>query len=117
MKWAEVIPLYKGKSMDVMVNYHPILLLITLSKVLEKVFYTRLYSYLETKKILFDSQCGFWSKHSCEQVIMELVDYVLQSKNCSEHSACMYLYLSKAFDTLDHTILLKNLDQYRVRAT
>ena len=44
MKWAEVIPLYKGKKMDVMVNYHPISLLITMSKLLEKVIYNVLYS-------------------------------------------------------------------------
>ena len=44
MKWAEVIPLYKGKSMDLMVNYRPISLLIMLSKILEKIMYKRLYS-------------------------------------------------------------------------
>ena len=59
MKWAEVIPLYKGKSMDMMVNYRLISLLITLSKILEKMMYTQLYSYLESKMILYSSQYGF----------------------------------------------------------
>ena len=59
MKWAEVIPLYKGKSIDMMVNYIPISLLITLSKLLKKVIYTQLYSYLESKVILYSSQYRF----------------------------------------------------------
>ena len=77
--------------------------------------YTRLYSFLESKKIFFDSQYGFRSKRSCEQVIMELIVYVLQSKNCNEQGASAYLDLSKAFNMLNHTILLKKLECYRVR--
>ena len=106
MKWAEVIPLYKGKSMDEMVNYRPISLLLTLLKILEKVIYIRLYFYLENKGILYGSQYGFQSKHSCEQAIMELMGYVLQSKNRNEYSASVYLDLSKAFNTLHYEILL-----------
>ena len=115
MKLAEVIPLYKGKSMDQMVNYRPISLLITLSKLLEKIIYQRIYKYFEDKSILYSSQYGFHNKRSCEQAMCELTGYVLQSKNRSEHSASIYLDLSKAFDTLDHNILLQKLDQYSIR--
>ena len=115
MKLAEVIPLYKGKSMDQMVNYTPISLLIMLSKLLEKVIYQRIYKYLEAKSILYPSQYGFCNKRSCEQAICELTGYILQSKNRSEHSASIYLDLSKAFDTLDHNILLHKLDWYGIR--
>ena len=61
MKVAEIIPLYKGKEMDKMINYQPISLLITLSKLLEKIMYRRLYSYLECTNILYNSQYGFRS--------------------------------------------------------
>ena len=81
MKIAEVIPLYKGKDMDLMINYRPISLLITLSKLLEKIMYTRLYGYLETQKLLYPSQYRFRTKRTCEQVITELVGNILQSKN------------------------------------
>ena len=81
MKIAEVIPLYKGKDMDLMINYRPISLLIMLSKLLEKIMYTRLYGYLETQKLLYPSQYGFRTKRSCEQAITELVGNILQSKN------------------------------------
>ena len=109
MKKAEVIPLYKSKDMDVMVNYRPISLLITLSKILEKLMYTRLYSYLESNHLLYPSQYGFRTKRSCEQAIIKLTGYALQSKNRNEHCAGIFLDLSKAFDTLDHSILMKKL--------
>ena len=115
MKWAEIIALYKGKSMDITAKYHPISLLITVSKVLEKIIYVRLYSYLEKNNILLPSQYGFHSKCSCEQVITELVGYVLQSKNHNKQSTSIYLDLSKAFDTLDHNIFLTKLDSYGIR--
>ena len=117
MKVAEIILLYKGKEMDRMINYRPISLLITLSKLLEKIMYRRLYSYLECNNILYNSQYGFRSRRSCEQAITELVGYILQSKNCNEHCAGIFLDLSKAFDTLDHSILLQKLERYGIRGT
>ena len=110
MKRAEVIPLYKGKDMDIMINYRPISLLITLPKLLEKIMYLRLYSYLEKNQLLYSSQYGFCSKRSCKQAITELVGYVLQSKNRNEHSTSIFLDLSKAFDPLEHSILLQKLE-------
>ena len=115
MKRTEVIPLYKGKDMDIMINYRPISLFITLSKLLEKIMYLRLYGYLEKNQLLYSSQYGFHSKRSCKQAITELVGYVLQSKNHNEHSASIFLDFSKAFDTLDHSILLQKLERYGVR--
>ena len=117
MKVAEIIPLYKSKEMDNMINYRPISLLITLSKLLEKIMYQRLYSYLECNNILYNSQYGFHSRRSCEQAITELVGYILQSKNRNEHCAGIFLNLSKAFDTLDHSILLQKLERYGTRGT
>ena len=76
-----------------------------------------MYSFLETNNILFSSQYGFRTKRSCEQAIMEVVGYALQAKNKNEECACLYLDLSKAFNTLDHSILLKKLNNYGIRGT
>ena len=62
MKRAEVIPLYKGKEMDAMVNYRLISLWITLLKLLGKMVYNRLYLFLESHGLLYSSQYGFHKK-------------------------------------------------------
>ena len=115
MKMAEIIPLCKGKEFDKVINYQPVSLLISISKVLEKVVYSRVYKFLEKHKVLYDSQYGFRRKRSCELAVLELVSSVLQVKNQSQHSGAMFLDLSKAFNTLDHMILLRKLDLYGLR--
>ena len=102
MKLAEVIPLYKGKENDHIINYQPISLLVTMSKVIEKLVYQRTIKFIEKHELLYNSQYGFRSKRSCEHVILELIGNVLDSKNAKQHSCALFLDLSKAFDTLDH---------------
>ena len=86
MQIAEVIPLYKNKEMDAIINYRPISLLITMSKVLEKIVYKRTYSYLEKNNILYNSQYGFRMNHNCKQAIIELTSKILHAKECGEQS-------------------------------
>ena len=112
MKQAEVIPLYKGKEFDKVVKYQPVSLLLTISKVLEKAVHVRVYKFLDKYKVLYDNHCGFCNNRSCKQVILEVVGDILQTRNNGEHSAALFLDLSKAFDSLDHTILLRKLDLY-----
>ena len=115
MKLAEIIPLFKGKDSDEIINYRPISLLITMSKVIEKLIYQRTISFIDKNDILYNSQYGFRSKRSCEHAIKELIGNVLESKNAKQHSCALFLDLSKAFDTLDHRILLEKLDKYGIR--
>ena len=77
MKKAEVILLYKGKDQDQLLNYQPISLLVTISKIFEKIIYKRVYDFLEKEKILYNSHYGFRSKHFCEQAILELTGKIL----------------------------------------
>ena len=78
MKKAKVVPLHKGKERDLSTNYRPISLLLTISKVLEKIIYKRTYKFLDKKGQLFNSQYGFRSKHSCENAITELISQVVK---------------------------------------
>ena len=115
MKLAEVVPLYKMGNPHQTKNYHPISLLITLSKVLEKIIYSHVYTFLNESGQIYKSQYGFRSKHSCEHVIAELVGKIVKGKEKSEHTIAIFLDLSKAFDTLEHETLFKKLEIYGIR--
>ena len=80
MKIAEILPLYKGKESDQLVNYRPISLLLTMSKLLEKIIYKCTIGFIDKYKLLYDSQYGFGSKRSCEQAILELTGNILIQK-------------------------------------
>ena len=115
MKIAEVVPLLKTGSTQILNNYRPVSLLVVMSKILEKCVYSQVMSHLDKNKILFDSQYGFRAKRSCEQAILELCGNVLKANENGLHSAAVFLDLSKAFDTLDHELLLNKLEIYGIR--
>ena len=115
MKLSHVTPLYKSGKKDSNTNYRPISLLITVSKVLEKIIYKRTYNFLVSTNQLYQSQYGFRKKHSCEHAIQELVGNVLKGFENKEYTAAIFLDLSKAFDTLEHSVLLKKLETYGIR--
>ena len=117
MKIAEIVPLHKGGDESLCNNYRPISLLITISKILEKVIYKRTYSFLEKNNILFQSQYGFRTKHSCADAIAEIVGEITKNKENGLYTAGILLDLSKAFDTLPHKILLNKMSKYGIRGS
>ena len=115
MKLAEVVPLFKGKEHYLSNNYRPISLLTTISKILEKIVYQRVYDNLTKTGQLYDNQYGFHEKHSCEHAIGQVLGNVLKGLENNLHSAVVLLDLSKAFDMIEHHILLKKLELYGIR--
>lgn len=115
MKIAKVIPIYKAKEYDQFANYRPISLLPTISKVLERVMHKRVYNFLNMNDIFYDSQYGFRSKHSTIDALTEFVQDTLKSFEDKEFTVGVFLDLSKAFDTIDHSILLSKLEYYGIR--
>ena len=105
MKLTDVVPLYKSKERYLTSNYRPISLLITLSKILEKVIYKRTYQFLNQSNQFYNSQYGFRSHHSCEHAIAELVGNILKNKENGKTTISLFLDLSKAFDSLCNTKL------------
>ena len=115
MKKADVVPLHKANDQQETNNYRPISLFLTISKLLEKIIYKRIYSFLETSNQIYKSQYGFRMSHSCENAVCELVSEIIKGKQDGMYTLAVFLDLPKVFDSLKHDVLLKKLYKYGIR--
>ena len=93
-------------------NYRPISLLPSISKIFERVVFCQLYEYFAREKLLYISQYGFRKAHSTESACLEFLDRVTADLDNKKTPVPIFLDLSKAFDTIDHQILIDKLSYY-----
>ena len=95
-------------------NYRPVSLLPAISKIFEKVARQQLYSYFKSNNLFYTGQYGFRDEHSTELAALELVDRLNTEIDEKNIPIAIYMDLSKAFDTLDHSILTHKLSYYGI---
>ena len=114
LKLSRVKPLHKSGDKTQFGNYRPIALLPSLSKIFERVMFDQLLAYLSNNNLLCINQFGFRPGHSTELAALRLVDHLIAQMDRYNVPTNIYIDLSKAFDTLDHSILLSKLKYYGV---
>ena len=117
LKYAKIVPIFKGGSKLDVSNYRPISLLPIISKVLERLMYNRLISFLEKYNVIFEHQFGFQKNKSTTLAIMDLYHKIIDSMENKKTPSCIFLDFAKAFDTVNHNILLNKLEYYGIRGT
>ena len=115
LKISKVIALYKKGSKLITENYRPISLLNIFDKILEKLLYKRLVSFLNIYDALFQFQFGFREGYSTTLALTEITDKIKFAIDNNEYVVGVFLDLCKAFDTVDHSILLQKLKYYGIR--
>jgi len=112
LKLAKVTPIFKSGSKAEFSNYRPISVLPSVSKVFEKTISNQLSQYFEQNKLLPTNQYAYRDLHCSEHATLEFVDKLIEMLDNDKTPLAIFIDLSKAFDTIDHTILIKKLEYY-----
>ena len=117
LKIACVSPIYMKDERTDIKNYRPISCLPLINTIIEKLLHKRFIDYLESNDILFPDQYGFRKNHSTSDAVLKLLDKIYDGYNRDQFLGTVMLDLSKAFDTVDHGILMSKLYNYGFRGT
>jgi hypothetical protein len=106
LKIAQVLPIFKKGSNLLTCNYRPISLLSNLNKIFEKIMYARVYKFFDTNNLFYSLQYGFRGKHSTNHALINIVDRINGALDNNKVACGLFVDFQKAFDTVNHEILL-----------
>ena len=114
LKLVKVIPVYKKGDQQECNNYRPISLLSNISKLIEKLLYNRLHKFLNQNKCLFNYQFGFRNHHSTNHALISITEKI-NALDEGKFACGVFIDFQKAFDTVNHKILISKLEHYGIR--
>ena len=115
LKISKTISIYKKGSRLSVCNYWPISLLSNLNKILEKLAHNRVYKFLEDFQCIYSLQFGFRKKHSTNHALIDITETIRQALDNKKFACGVFVDLQKAFDTVNHDILISKLEHYGIR--
>jgi len=114
LKISKINPIHKKDSKLLISNYRPISLLSNINKIIEKLMFNRLYAFLEKYKCIYELQFGFRQNHSTNHAIISIVQKIQDAIKNNKFAIGVFIDLQKAFDTVNHSILLEKMRHYGI---